>query len=133
MEARGLLRDLVPGRDALTHAHRIQARVATVGFDWPDAEGAWEKVLEEVEEVHQELGGDPLRLEDEIGDLLFAVVNLARLSGVHPTTALTRSNIKFGRRFARLEEKAAARGMALETAGLEALDALWNEAKREER
>ena len=131
--ARGLLGDLVAGSDPLANAYRIQSRVATVGFDWPDARGAWEKVHEEVVEVRGELGGDPLRLEDEIGDLLFAVVNLARLSGVHPTTALFRSSIKFGRRFARLEALAAARGIELETAGLETLDELWNETKREER
>jgi MazG family protein len=131
----GLLADLVAGSDPLAHAHRIQAKVATVGFDWPDAYGAWDKVREEVTEVRDELGmdADPRRVESEIGDLLFAVVNLARLAGVHPTTALTRANIKFGRRFARVEEAAARRGIVLETAGLETLDGLWNDVKREER
>jgi nucleoside triphosphate diphosphatase len=129
----GLLDQLVPGTDPLAHAHRVQARVATVGFDWSDPRGAWEKVHEEVQEVRDELAGaDAVRLEEEIGDLLFAVVNLARLAGVHPSTALTRANVKFTRRFRRLEELARARELPLETAGLEALDALWGDVKEEE-
>lgn len=133
-EGGGILRDIVDSRDPLADANRIQARVAKVGFDWPDASGAWEKVHEEVEEVAQELGPDPdpVRLETEIGDLLFAVVNLARLAGIHPSTALMRANAKFRRRFERLESIAAARGIQLESAGLEVLDGLWNDVKREE-
>jgi len=128
-----LLRDLVQGRDALAHAYRVQARVATVGFDWANADGAWEKVREEVDEVRDELSsGSPARLEEEVGDLLFAVVNLARLAGVHPTTALTRANAKFARRFGRLETLAAASDIELGAAGLTVLDSLWNDVKREE-
>lgn len=130
----GLLRDLSPGSDPLRSAHRMQARAATVGFDWPDPTGAWEKVREEVEEVRAEMvAADALALEEEIGDLLFSVVNLSRLAGVDAPTALSRANAKFARRFSALEQLARARGMVLEQAGLAALDGLWNEVKREER
>jgi MazG family protein len=129
-----LLGDLVPGRDALSHADRLQKRVAEVGFDWPDAGGAWEKVVEEVEEVRQEMeSGSPQKLEEELGDLLFAVVNFARLSGIHPSTALSRANAKFTRRFNRLEELARLRGVVLGEASLEARDEVWTDVKREER
>lgn len=129
----GVLDGLVPAADPLRHAHRIQERVARVGFDWPDANGALEKTREEVEEVRVELAsGDAHALEGEIGDLLFSVVNLARLAGVDAPTALARANAKFVRRFASLEQLARARGMVLEDAGLEALDRLWDEAKRGE-
>jgi MazG family protein len=129
-----ILSDVLPGTDSLAHAHRIQARAASVGFDWPDAYGALAKVREEVDEVADELeAADPARLEDELGDLLFAVVNLARLGGVHPSTALSRASTKFERRFRGVEKRAAGRGLTLETAGLEALDAIWDEIKREER
>jgi MazG family protein len=133
VDDRSILGDVVAGADPLAHAHRIQARVATVGFDWPDSGGAWAKVREEVAEVSQEIAGsDPVALEDEIGDLLFAIVNFARLSGIHPTVALAKANVKFARRFGRVERLAADRGVALESAGLAALDELWNEVKREE-
>jgi MazG family protein len=129
-----LLGDLFPGADPLAHAHRVQARVAGVGFDWADASGAWEKVREEVEEVGEEfLRRDAVALEEEIGDLLFAVVNFARLVDVHPSTALARANAKFSRRFTRLEALAAERGIEVGSAGLEALDRIWDDVKREER
>ena len=112
----------------------MQARAAEVGFDWPEARGAWEKVREEVEEVGEELAHPgSVALEDEVGDLLFSVVNLARLSGVHAPTALARANRKFRRRFASLERLASERGIVVADAGLEVLDGLWDEAKREER
>jgi MazG family protein len=132
-ESGGVLRDIVSGTDPLAHAHRIQAKVASVGFDWANARGAWEKVREEIEEVGAELAGaDTVRLEEELGDLLFAIVNLTRLSGVDATTALRRANVKFSRRFGKVESHAADRGIALESAGLELLDAIWNDVKREE-
>lgn len=131
---RGILEGLTRGLDPLLRAYRVQERVAEVGFDWPDATGAWEKVREEVEEVGAELQeADPARLEDEVGDLLFAVVNLARLLRVHPTTALARANAKFARRFGALERLAGERGVVLGRATLEELDALWDEVKRGER
>lgn len=130
----GRLADLPPGDDPLQRAHRIQERVAGVGFDWPDWRGARDKVREEVEEVAAELEAEHTQeAEEEIGDLLFAVVNLARLGGVHAPTALARANRKFIRRFTEVERLARARGIVVEEAGLEALDRLWDEAKRSER
>jgi MazG family protein len=129
-----LLDDLPPDAEPLQRAHRIQGRVARIGFDWPDPRGAWEKMREEIEEVGAELAsGDAAALEEEVGDLLFSVVNLARLSGVHAPTALAAANAKFIRRFGRLERLAGERGVEMETAGLERLDELWDEAKRRER
>jgi nucleoside triphosphate diphosphatase len=129
---RGVLSGVARGLDPLTKAYRIQERVAAVGFDWPDYHGALDKVREELEESRVALeGGAPEEVEEELGDLLFAVVNLARLAGTHPTTALARANGKFTGRFERLEQMAGERGIRLEEAGLEALDRLWDELKAE--
>ena len=123
----GLARDL----DPLSRAHRIQERVATVGFDWPSAHGAFAKVAEELEEVRQALAEEPSpALEEELGDLLFAVVNLARLSGAHAMRALAAANRKFTDRFEQLERLAPERGLVLGEASLEQLDALWDEVKQ---
>ncbi|HEU0300744.1 MAG TPA: nucleoside triphosphate pyrophosphohydrolase [Longimicrobium sp.] len=129
-----ILDEVPAGLDPLLRAFRVQDRVAKVGFDWPDPHGAWEKVREETEEIGRELDdADPDRLEDEVGDLLFAAVNLARLAHVHPSTALARANAKFDRRFRALEALAAERGVVFGQAGLEELDVLWDEVKRIER
>lgn len=129
-----LLHALPSGLDPLSRAHRIQERVSTVGFDWADARGAFEKVAEEVEEVRQALEAEPSdALEEELGDLLFAVVNLARLSGNHALQALQRANRKFSNRFSSLEQLARERGVVLGKATLEELDVLWDEVKRGER
>ena len=129
-----LLSGLARGLDPLTRAHRIQERVSAVGFDWADARGAFEKVAEELEEVRAALAAEPSpALEEELGDLLFSVVNLARLSGGHAMQALQRANAKFSRRFEALEQLARERGVELGRAPLEELDALWDEAKRRER
>ena len=125
-----VLSGMAKGLDPLTKAHRIQERVAGVGFDWEDHRGAWDKVAEELEEVREAIESrDETAVEEELGDLLFAVVNLTRLAGKHPTTALDRANRKFHARFERLEAVAKERGIALEDAGLDALDALWEELK----
>jgi nucleoside triphosphate diphosphatase len=130
----GVLSGLARGLDPLTRAHRVQERVAGVGFDWADTSGALAKVVEETEEVRRALAeSTPEHVEEELGDLLFAVVNVARLAGAHPTTALAAANRKFQRRFERLEALARERGIVLEQAGLEALDRLWDELKLEER
>jgi MazG family protein len=134
-DAGGVLSGLAKGLDPLTRAHRIQERVAGVGFDWSDYKGALLKVAEELEEVRAELEAGPDRtaeLDEELGDLLFAVVNLVRLAGHHPTTALAAANLKFHGRFQRLERLAKERGIVLEEAGLEKLDELWEELKTEE-
>lgn len=134
-ESHSLLHGLAPGLDALSRAHRIQDRVAAVGFDWDDARGAFGKVAEEMEEVRALLE-DPERsadeLEEEIGDLLFAAVNLARLSGVHGHLALGAANRKFTRRFQALERLARERAVPLGEASLEELDVLWDEVKARE-
>lgn len=127
----GVLSGVAKGLDPLTKAFRIQERVARVGFDWEDHRGALDKVVEEVEEVRDALGAaDRARVDEELGDLIFAVVNLSRLAGTHPTTALARANQKFQDRFTKLEGLARERGIDMETAGLAALDALWDEVKR---
>lgn len=133
-EAESILDAVPAGADPLARAYRVQARVAEFGFDWSDWRGAWDKVREEVDEVGAELAtGDADRLEDELGDLLFAVVNLVRLAGGHPVAALSRANAKFERRFGGVEALAAERGVVFGRATLEELDRLWDEVKRRER
>lgn len=121
---------------ALHRAHRLQDRAAGVGFDWPDAEGPAAKVVEELGEVRQELARDTRdqnALEAELGDLLFAAINLCRKAGVHASLALDRANAKFATRFGAVERLAAERGIDVAAAGLDVLDALWDEAKAAER
>ena len=132
---------------SLHRAHRLQDRAAGVGFDWPDVEGPIAKVAEELAEVRAEIargpvnvgpGGAPIlderhaAIEAELGDLLFACVNLCRKAGVHASLALDRANAKFTERFTRMEETATARGIDVRNAGLEALDAIWDEVKARE-
>jgi ATP diphosphatase len=123
---------IVPTLPPLLMAYRLQERAASVGFDWPDVEGPLDKVREELSEVERELDMPGDRLRDEIGDLLFAVVNLARKAQVQPGPALDRANRKFRERFERIEALCAERGIALESAGLEVLDGLWDEVKTSE-
>ena len=130
---------LPPGLPALHRAHRLQDRAAGVGFDWPDVEGPAQKVAEELAEVQTHLpAGNPpdktrqAALEAELGDLLFAVVNLCRKCDVHAALALDKANDKFVRRFTAIERLAAARGIDVPTAGLEVLDRLWDEVKNDE-
>ncbi len=136
---------LPTGLPALHRAHRLQDRAAGVGFDWSDTEGPARKVEEELAEVREllpEAERDPARpkeahaheaLESELGDLLFAVVNLCRKAGVHASLALDRANDKFVRRFERVEQLAAQRGIVMGEADLATLDALWDEVKSLER
>lgn len=124
---RALLEGLPPTLPDLLMAFRLQQRAAGVGFDWPDAAGPAAKVREELDEVLAER--DPARVDQEIGDLLFAVVNLARKLGVTPGPALERANHRFRGRFGTIERLAAERGIELHAAGLETLDRLWDEAK----
>jgi MazG family protein len=130
----GVLSGLASGLDPLTKAYRMQERVAAVGFDWADHRGPLAKVGEEAAEVAEALErDDPDAVIEEVGDLLFAAVNLARLAGAHPTTALSRANEKFRRRFEELERLAVERGIDLRSAGIEVLDRIWEELKRGER
>jgi MazG family protein len=131
-EGRGTLDGLPPTLPDLLMAFRLQERAAGVGFDWPDVAGPLAKVREELAEVEHELehGADADALADEIGDLLFAVVNLSRKAGVPPGPALDRANRKFRGRFEAIERLAAERGIDVHSAGLEVLDGLWDEVKR---
>jgi MazG family protein len=127
---RGTLAGLPPTLPPLLMAYRLQERAAGIGFDWPDARGPLAKVKEETEELEREAGGGTREtIEDEIGDLLFAVVNLSRKLAVEPGQALERANLKFTDRFEKLEKLAEARGLEMGRASLEELDALWNEVK----
>ena len=111
-------------------AHELQARAARVGFDWPDATGPMIKVKEEIAELERETGsGKRETIEEEIGDLLFAVVNLSRKLDVDPTAALEKANAKFQRRFAAMRRLAEQRGIEVGRATLDELDKLWDEVK----
>jgi nucleoside triphosphate diphosphatase len=124
--------DPAPPPDALDSAFQVQARAAAVGFDWEEVGGALDKTREELDEVGEALAlGEAAGIREEIGDLLFSVVNVARLAGLHPGDALAAATEKFTRRFAGVERLARARGLSLPHTSLEALDALWNEVKKQ--
>jgi MazG family protein len=132
----GLLDGLPPTLPPLLMAHRLQERAAAVGFDWPDTDGPVAKIREELVECEAELFtpgevGDEPRLREELGDLLFAVVNLARKVEIAPSVALDGANRKFRSRFDAMERLAAERGIDVHTAGLDLLDTLWDETKLE--
>ncbi len=115
-------------------ALKLQKRAAQVGFDWPDVGPVIDKLHEELDEVRDEFAaGDRARLTDEIGDVLFVCVNLARHAGVDVSTALRQANAKFERRFRRMEAFAAAAGETLVGQSLTEQDALWDRAKAEEK
>lgn len=116
-------------------ALKLQERAARVGFDWPDERPVLDKLREEIDEVRAEFdnGRDPLRLQDEIGDVLFVVVNLARHAGVDFSQALRHANAKFERRFRRMEQLAKEGGTQLEEHDLQAQESLWHQAKRAEQ
>ena len=115
---------------SLSYADAVQRKAAKVGFDWPDVDGAWPKIEEEAAEVRAAVqAADTAAVRDELGDLLFAVVNVARHLGVEPEAALRAATLKFRRRFEQVEVLARERGLVLQTAGLEALDTLWAEVK----
>lgn len=118
---------------AMIKAERITEKAANVGFDWERREVVWAKVKEEMAEFEQAAaGGEAMDMEAEMGDLLFAVVNAARLYGVNPENALERTNAKFIRRFNHIERRAAEMGRPLKELTLAEMDALWDEAKTEE-
>lgn len=118
---------------ALVKTNRIQEKVRGVGFDWEYKEQVWEKVKEEVDELSHEINQENKdKTEAEFGDLLFAVVNAARLYGVDPEAALERTNLKFIKRFNYLESKTIQKGKSLHDMSLAEMDVIWEEAKREE-
>jgi tetrapyrrole methylase family protein/MazG family protein len=123
-KGRSSLMEGIPGElPSLLYAYKVQRKAASVGFDWPSVDGAYPKVTEEL----AELKADPS--DEELGDLLFAVVNVARHLEIDPETALRAATAKFRGRFQAVEGLAESRGMDLAEAGIEALDALWDEVK----
>jgi XTP/dITP diphosphohydrolase len=116
---------------AMIKSHRIQDKARAVGFDWENREEVWEKVIEEVNEVRHEVtnGNHKEKVEDEIGDLLFSIVNAARLYDIEPETALEKTNRKFIKRFRFLEERAGENGRSLKEMSLDEMEQLWQEAK----
>ena len=119
---------------SLIKAYRIQEKASNVGFDWDDAHQVWDKVKEEIAEVQAEIEkGNVADIEKEFGDLLFSIVNAARLYKVHPDNALDRTNRKFISRFNYVEAKAKEAGRNLKEMTLAEMDALWDEAKKLEK
>jgi len=118
---------------ALIKANRIQDKVRAVGFDWEERHQIWDKVNEEMSELQQEINaGDSDKTEAEFGDLLFSLVNAARLYNVDPATALERTNKKFISRFNYLESKTITQGKSLKSMSLDEMNVIWEEAKRRE-
>ncbi|MCL2713176.1 MAG: nucleoside triphosphate pyrophosphohydrolase [Alphaproteobacteria bacterium] len=129
-----ILAGIKPGQPALTRAMELQRKASTVGFDWNDPRAVLQKIREETDEVEAALDrNDAAELAAETGDILFALVNLARHVGADPETALRLTNAKFERRFAYIERALEAQGRVLTEATLAEMDALWNEAKSEKR
>src|SRR3954451_17698836 len=125
-----LLSTVKAGQPALARAMGLQRKASTVGFDWNDPHAVLHKIREEADEIEAALErGDADELAEETGDLLFAVVNLARHVGAAPELVLRRTNAKFERRFAYIEHALALQGRSLDGASLDEMDALWNEAK----
>ena len=130
---KSLLSGVKAGQAALTRAMELQRKASSVGFDWNDPRAVLHKIREEADEIEAALDrGDADELAQETGDLLFALVNLARHVGADPDLALRGTNAKFERRFGYIERALAAQGRALESASLAEMDALWNAAKGEE-
>jgi ATP diphosphatase len=117
---------------ALTRALKLQAKASRVGFDWNDPRAVLRKIREEADEIEEALDGDTEAAAAEVGDLLFAAVNLARHLHADPEDVLRRTNRKFERRFAAIEDALAAHGKAPQDATLTEMDALWDEAKARE-
>lgn len=116
---------------ALIKANRVQEKVRAVGFDWDIKEQIWDKVHEELIELQEEVKvNDQSKIENEFGDLLFSVVNAARLYGVDPETALERTNLKFIKRFNYLEKKTIKKGRSLKEMGLDEMNEIWEQAKK---
>jgi MazG family protein len=126
------LKDLPASSSPLRQAHDYQKNAADVGFDWPEVDGVWEKIREEMGELREAAAaGDPAAMEHEVGDILLAVVNLARRLGVESDDALRKANRRFRTRFRGVEQRFADHD-AMRTAGIEALEEAWQAAKKEE-
>jgi MazG family protein len=129
-----LLADIPLALPALMRAEKLTKRAARVGFDWPSLNEVFEKLTEEIGETQEAIAeGDQAHIEEEIGDVLFVLANLARKAKVDPEVALRSANAKFERRFRWIEEALQRDGKSPETSSLEEMDGLWNRAKRHER
>ena len=117
---------------ALVTAYRMTQKAAGVGFDWPDVSGVFDKLQEEIGELHEATEEDRDRRLEEVGDVLFTVANLARHLGVDPEAALARTNLKFRRRFTHMEDSLRAEKRRITEADLEELEELWQQAKQSE-
>ena len=127
----GALGGVARSLPALKRAQKLGKRAARVGFDWPDSSGVHDKIVEELDELEEAVGnGEPAQVEEEFGDLLFAMVNLARHLGVDAEKALMGANFKFEQRFGEMEKAIAESGGRLQDHSLESLDEEWRAAKR---
>ncbi len=127
---KSVLSGVTKGTPSLIKAFRIQDKVKGIGFEFPNAEDAWKKVEEELEEFHAETNLE--KKEMELGDVFFSLVNYARISGINPDSALERTNNKFITRFQKMENLALDKNLKLENLSLEEMDLLWEEAKKGE-
>jgi MazG family protein len=130
-EEKGLLDGVPLAMPALSMAQEYQERAARVGFDWPVVDGVLEKVVEEIQEIKGATNNE--ELSEEIGDLFFVLVNLARWKKMDAESALRETNLKFKRRFAYVEQGAKGQGRSLSEMTLEEMDALWEQAKEIEK
>jgi len=129
-----LLDGVSRGLPATLEGYQVTRKAARIGFDWADADGVLEKMREEAAEVRHALGTkDTSKIEEELGDLLFAAVNLSRFLQVDPEIALKKANAKFSRRFREMERRAAQRGLKLAEVPREEMEQLWEDAKRDEK
>jgi len=125
-----VLDDVSKALPPLDRAYRMQKKAAKKGFDWPDIAPVWAKLQEEIAETRNALAvGGHDQLEDELGDVLFSVVNLSRFIGVEPSVALQRANSKFERRFRHVERSMKTAGLDMDASQFETMDRLWDEAK----
>ena len=133
-ERKHVLDGVTQGLPALLRAYKLQSKAAKVGFDWPDVKGVWDKVQEELAELQEALAsGDRAAAENELGDVLFAIVNYARHQKIEPEVALNGTNNRFAKRFAHVESCVEASGKAWQDFSLDELDQFWDEAKRLEK
>ncbi len=130
---RSILDSIPKAMPALYRADKTQKKAARVGFDWDNVAGAWDKVFEELEEIREVIGSKPLkkkRLSEEMGDLLFSIVNVARKMGLNSEETLHNSVEKFSKRFFRIEKHCRAKGALLSELSLDEMEKLWNKAKK---
>jgi MazG family protein len=129
-EGRAVLQGVPRSLPAMIKANRIQEKVRAVGFDWDKREQVWDKVREELDELAVEVGkADPEKMESEFGDLLFSVINAARLYRIDPETALEKTNLKFIKRFNYLEKNTLKKGKKLKDMNLDEMNGIWEQAK----